>query len=255
MDLKSKFSDLVELMVLLRSPQGCPWDREQTPQSIKANILEEACEVMDALDTGDKENIKEELGDLLLQVIFQSQLAAEIGQFTIDDVIDGIVAKLKRRHPHIFGDLKLETATEVLNHWELIKAGEKEEYGRIDNVPKSLPALAMAQKLQKKAAKSGFDWPNKDGVLEKLSEETAEFFAVADNDPRSREEEFGDILFTLANLARHLGVESETALRRANNKFRRRFSIMADLAQDRGDNLNDLTLEQMEELWQAAKRN
>lgn len=254
MRTKTNFNDLVELMELLRSPDGCPWDREQTPQTIKINILEEACELIDALDMAETAGIKEELGDLLLQVVFQSQMAAETGKFTIDDVIAGIINKLKRRHPHIFGDLSLDTAEEVLNHWELIKAGEKENYSHINNVPRSLPALAMAHKLQKKAAKTGFDWPDKDGVLEKLSEEVTELLEVKDGDQEHLEEEFGDILFTLANWARHLGIESETALRRANAKFRRRFSKMEALAIERGETLSELGLQQIEELWQAVKK-
>jgi len=254
MNTKANLNDLVKLVALLRSPQGCPWDREQTPQSIKINILEEACEVMDALDGGDAAELRDELGDLLLQVVFQSIMAAEDGQFSIDDVITAIIAKLKRRHPHVFGDLTLETAAEVLDQWEAIKTRENEEYSHIKNVPASLPALAMAQKLQNKAAKTGFDWPDTAGVMEKLSEEIAELAAVKKGDRAHLEEEFGDILFTLANWARHLGLESETALRGANSKFRRRFTAMEVLARERGLNLGDIPIAELEELWQAAKR-
>lgn len=247
------FEDLIEIMSLLRSPDGCPWDREQTPQSIKHNLLEEACEAMDAIDSGDNELIREELGDLLLQVVFQSQMAAEKGFFSVHDVVSGIVNKLKRRHPHIFGDLKLETAAEVLRNWEAIKTKEKEEFSHLESVPQSLPALLLAQKLQNRASRFGFDWPDSQDVLPKLSEEIAELLAADRHSPSELEEEFGDILFTLVNLSRHLGIESESALRRVANKFRRRFAAMEELAKARGLNFAELSLAEKDKLWEEVK--
>lgn len=254
MDKKTSFENLLNIMALLRSPGGCPWDREQTPQSIKHNILEEACEVIDAIDSGQSDDIKEELGDLLLQVVFQSQMASERGDFTADDVIEGLIAKLKRRHPHIFGDLKLETSAEVLRNWDMIKATEKDEYSHLGSVPRSLPALALSRKLQNRAARVGFDWPVHEDVLEKLTEEVSEFFQADRKDHEALEEEFGDILFTLVNLGRHLGIESEMCLRKVAGKFRRRFDGMEKLAKSRGMDFAGLPLEEKDRLWEEAKK-
>jgi len=249
---KSAFHELVEIMAKLRSPQGCPWDREQTHDSIKGHLVEEAFEVIDALDKQDFGELKEELGDLMLQVVFHSQLGAEAGRFTIDDVIDGIVQKLKRRHPHVFGDVEVETAGEVLVHWERIKAGEKDRRSALSGVPEVLPALAYSQKLQEKAARVGFDWALAEDILEKLTEEVAEFVA-ADRQTRAAEDEFGDILFTLVNLARHLNIDSELALRRVGKKFKNRFEAMEDLARDAGLDFAAAGLAEKERLWERVK--
>lgn len=249
---KAGFDELIEIMAKLRSPEGCPWDREQTHDSIKGHLVEEAFEVIDALERRNFPDLKEELGDLLLQVVFHSRMAEEAGLFNIDDVVGEIVAKLKRRHPHVFGDIELETSGEVLTHWERIKAGEKDRSSALSGVPEVLPALAYSQKLQEKAARVGFDWEVADDILEKLAEETAEFIAA---EPRSRqsEDEFGDILFTLVNLARHLGIDSELALRRVGRKFKRRFEAMEALAREDGSTFADVSLENKERLWERVK--
>ncbi len=247
------FSGLVELMAKLRSPDGCPWDKEQTPHTIKHNILEEACEVIDAIESGDQDHIKEELGDLLLQVIFQSQMASENDDFNIGDVIDGIVAKLVRRHPHIFGKEEFNTSDEVLENWERIKASEKEGLTHLGSVPSSLPALSLSQKLQKKAAKAGFDWPADDGVIEKLAEEIEELKEARSIGMEETEEEFGDILFTLVNLGNRWGIDSEIALRKVSMKFKERFNKMEKMAVSEGLDFKELTLDEKEEFWQRVK--
>ena len=239
-------------MAKLRSPRGCPWDREQTHDSIKGHLVEETFEVIDALEKKDFDELREELGDLLLQVVFHSQLAAEAGRFTIDDVVDGIVVKLRRRHPHVFGDAEAETPQEVLVHWERIKAGEKNRRSALAGVPEVLPALAYSQKLQEKAARVGFDWAVAEDILDKLSEEIAEFIA-ADRATPAFEEEFGDILFTLVNLARHLKIDSELALRRVGKKFKNRFEAMEDMARAAGVDFAGLDLDEKEQFWQRVK--
>ena len=248
-----EFSSLVELMAKLRSPDGCPWDREQTPQTIKQYILEEACEVIDALESGDQDHIKEELGDLLLQVVFQAEMASENEDFNIDDVIKGIVEKLVRRHPHIFSEEEFKTTDEVLENWERMKAAERHDFSHLDSVPSSLPALALSQKLQKNAAKAGFDWPDDDGVIEKLVEEIEELREARMTGHKETEEEFGDILFTLVNLGNRWGIDSEMALRGVSNKFKERFYEMEKMARFEGLDFKILTLEERETLWQRAK--
>ncbi len=239
-------------MATLRSPDGCPWDREQTHDSIKSHLIEEAFEVIDALEGGDTDEFREELGDLLLQVVFHARLAEEAGNFNIDDVVAEISQKLIRRHPHIFGDVELQTADEVVNQWEEIKATEKERDSYLAGVPVSMPALAMAQKLQQKAARVGFDWPDQEGIFEKLAEEIAEF---KETQPGTKEQvdEFGDILFTLVNHGRYLGIDTELALRRVNHKFRRRFAAMEAKARQQGQDFPALTLEEKDSLWNQIK--
>ncbi len=239
-------------MAKLRSPQGCPWDREQTHDTIKGHLVEEAFEVIDALDRRDFDELREELGDLLLQVVFHAQLAAEAGRFDIDDVVDEIVVKLRRRHPHVFGDAEAATSAEVLVHWEKIKAGEKDRASALAGVPEALPALAYSQKLQEKAARVGFDWQVTEAILDKLAEEIAELIA-ADRRTRALEDEFGDILFTLVNLARHMGLDSELALRRVGKKFKNRFEAMESLARDEGVDFAVLSLDEKERFWQRVK--
>ena len=251
--VEDDFLDLIKLMAKLRSDNGCPWDIEQTPHTIKQNILEEACEVIDAIESGDQDHIKEELGDLLLQVVFQAQMASENEDFDISDVIKGIVEKLVRRHPHIFGNETLRTSEEVLKSWDHIKSTEKEDFSHLGSVPMSLPALALSQKLQKKAAKAGFDWPTDEGVIEKLTEEIEELREARTLGPKETEEEFGDILFTLVNLGNRWGIDSEIALRRVSNKFKERFERIEKMAIS--DNLDfiGLTLDEKEVLWERAK--
>ncbi len=238
-------------MATLRSPQGCPWDQEQTHQTIRGHLVEEAFEVVDALENEDFDELKEELGDLMLQIVFHAQMAAESDRFTIDDVTDGIVTKLKRRHPHIFGTSEAKTAAQVLSQWERIKATEKDRASVLDGVPKSMPALACSQKMQEKAARSGFDWKAPEDVLDKLVEEVGEFEGA--DSPRAAEDEFGDILFTLVNYGRHLGIDSELALRRTCRKFRRRFKRMEEAAASQGLDFDSVSLEDKERLWQQAK--
>lgn len=239
-------------MAKLRSPQGCPWDREQTHDSIKGHLVEEAFEVIDAIEKRDFSELKEELGDLLLQVIFHSQMAREADLFSVDDVVNGIIDKLKRRHPHVFGAVDLDTSDEVLAHWEEIKAGEKERRSCLAGVPEVLPALAYAQKIQEKAARVGFDWRVTEEILDKLAEEIAEFVACEQR-TREMEDEFGDILFTLVNLARHLGIDAELVLRRIGKKFKDRFEKMEDLARDQNADFSKSSLEEKEKLWQRVK--
>lgn len=246
------FSDLIDIMTRLRSPDGCPWDREQTHDSIKGHLIEETYEVIDAIENRDFSELKEELGDLLLQIVFHSQMADEAGLFSIDDVINEIVLKLKRRHPHVFGDAKVKNSDEVLLNWERIKKTEKNRSSHLSGVPDGLPALSFAQKLQEKAARVGFDWRQREEILDKLAEEIAEFTA-SEKGSREIEDEFGDILFTLVNFGRHLGIDAELALRRGDKKFRNRFEIMEKIAAENGKNFADLEINDKEKLWEQAK--
>jgi tetrapyrrole methylase family protein/MazG family protein len=254
---KYAFNDLVEIMKKLRSPEGCPWDREQTHESLVPYLIEETYEVVDAIAKGNYENLKEELGDLLLQVVFHSQIASEEGKFTIDDVIDGICKKLIFRHPHVFGDRSdIKTSKDVLEKWEEFKEKEgKKRKSLLDGIPESLPALDYALKLQKKAAKVGFDWEDFEGVKEKLLEEIEEIEeSYKKGDKGKIEEEVGDLLFMVVNLARKLNVNPEMALRKANKKFVDRFSYIEEKAKEEGRSLEEMSLEEMEKLWQEAKQ-
>lgn len=256
-----KFERLVEIMARLRGEGGCPWDREQTFDSIKPYTVEETYEVLDAIDRRDWRALAEELGDLVLQAVFYAQMAAEEGHFTIADALDAINAKLVRRHPHVFGDGTARTAEQVLARWNEIKQEEKRERGEgkqglLDGVLKNQPALMEAAHLSKKAAAAGFDWPDISGVFEKFREEIAELEKARENASKEEiEGEIGDLLFTAVNAARFLGVDPEQALRRTNAKFRERFAhVEAGLA-ERGRSFRETTIEEMEELWQRAKRN
>jgi ATP diphosphatase len=275
-DAAKFFAEAVAIMARLRAPGGCPWDREQTFDSIRKYTLEETYEVFDAIERRDWPNLKEELGDLLLQVLFYADMAEEPGYFTIADVIETLNKKLIRRHPHVFGNeaaiaagnlaRNLETegidAGQVLRNWDAIKQLEKNQLrksthpkpnSRLDAVPRSLPALVEAAKLGSKASKAGFDWPDSSGLFEKMQEEAAELEAEMQTSPRHEKavaEELGDLLFTVVNLARHLKVDSEMALRDANKKFRQRFASM-EAASDRP--LEGLTTEELERLWVGAK--
>jgi len=243
----------------LREPGGCPWDREQTLDSLTGYLLEEAYEVVDAVAGPDPDKLREELGDLLLQIVFMARIARENGWFSIDDVCDGIAEKMVRRHPHVFGDARAETAGEVVRNWEDIKHAERGDRpggSALDGIPKALPALLKAFRVTEKAAALGFDWERPASVVEKLGEEVAELEAEiqrgAPGEERIREE-LGDVLFAMANLARHLGVEPETALQRANEKFISRFQAMEADAGSAGVRLRDLSLHDQESLWEKAK--
>ena len=254
-----KFQRLVALMARLRGPDGCPWDREQTFDTIKSYLLEETYEVIDAIDRRDWNELAAELGDLQLQVVFFSQMAAEEGHFTIEDVLDGISDKLVRRHPHVFGGESAATATQVLKRWNELKAEEKGPQGPgalLDNVPRAVPALLEALQITSRASLVGFDWPSIEGLLEKLDEELREFHeARQDGGGRDRiEEELGDLLFVLVNIARHLKFDQELALRKTNAKFRRRFAAVERGLGERGKTLGEAGLQEMEELWQRVKR-
>jgi tetrapyrrole methylase family protein/MazG family protein len=240
----------------LRAPDGCPWDREQTHQTLRVSLLEETYEVLAALDAGDDDKLCEELGDLLMQIAMHVQIATEGGAFRFTDVIGRIDAKLKRRHPHVFGDVQVQDSAEVLRNWEAIKSGERATEGnghlsRLDGVPAILPALARAQALGDRAARAGFDWPRVDGVLEKLGEEVAELRAVGD--PESRAREMGDILFTLVNVARWLGIDAESALRGTCDRFTSRYAEMEQMARAQGTDLSSLSLAEQDALWEEVK--
>jgi tetrapyrrole methylase family protein/MazG family protein len=254
------FDGLVEVIAKLRSPDGCPWDREQTHASIAKNMVEEAYEAVHAIETNDIAGLREELGDVLLQVVLHARIAADDGEFTIDDVVSGITAKLYRRHPHVFGDEVAGTATEVLAHWDRIKHAEKAEKARdteapaglLDDVPPALPALMLAQKISRKAVSAGFEWASLDGVIDKLNEEVAEL-AATEAGSEEAADEIGDILFTVVNLARKQGIDAETALRGTCDKFRGRWGAMEEAATAQGRAVGDMTLAEQEELWQRAK--
>jgi MazG family protein len=264
--MSDKFDELVSVMARLRAPGGCPWDREQTYASLSQYLLEETYETFDAIheadETGDTANLREELGDLLLQVVFHSTIAAERGDFTIDQVAAGVTQKLVLRHPHVFGDTKLEKAQDVLDNWDELKANERKASGKIekernsilDEVTAHFPALLEGLKLTKKAAKVGFDWENIEQVFEKLDEEIFELkSAINDRDSDHISEELGDLLFVIVNLARKLDVEPETALKRTNRKFRKRFNFVESELKARGEKPEDASLEEMDRLWNRAK--
>jgi tetrapyrrole methylase family protein/MazG family protein len=248
-----RFESLVELIAMLRGPEGCPWDRKQTHASLREHLLEETYEVLEALDEEDLANLPVELGDLLMQVVFHAQLAAEAGRFDIGTVIEGICLKLISRHPHVFAGRRVKDSAEVLVNWEELKKAERRHTGSmLDGVPKILPALAYSQSVQDRVARVGFDWVDDAGVLDKLTEELAEFREAPDQP--SREAEFGDILFTLANYARRQGIDLESALRTANQKFYRRFSAMEALAQERGKELAGMNNTEQNRLWEKVKQ-
>ncbi|MGA8575998.1 MAG: nucleoside triphosphate pyrophosphohydrolase [Candidatus Cybelea sp.] len=250
------WDDLVEIMARLR--MGCPWDREQTHRTLVPYLIEETFEVVEAIEISHLDGLCEELGDLLLQVVFHAQLATEVGAFGVADVVDALSNKMVRRHPHVFGDAVIEDVDAQWRNWERLKALEKtgrQRRSRLDGIPKHLGALQRGQRMQEKASRVGFDWPNVQGVLDKLSEELhelAEARRERQDDSRVREE-LGDVFFTLVNLSRALGIDAETAMREANEKFHRRFAFMEERAAAGGKNLSDLDADELEELWQLAK--
>jgi tetrapyrrole methylase family protein/MazG family protein len=253
-----KFQTLVDLMARLRAPGGCPWDREQTFDTIKPYLLEETYEVLAAIDARDFPELSGELGDLMLQAVFFSQMAAEQNLFRIEDALDAINQKLVRRHPHVFGDETARTGDDVRKIWSEVKAREKNDGEKkaplLEGVPRALPALVEAQQITSRAATTGFDWSSADQVLDKLREELAEFDAARRNNvPAEMEDELGDLLFVLVNLARFVKVDPEQALRKTNAKFRRRFGYVEDKLAERGASLGDSNIEEMESLWQQAK--
>jgi tetrapyrrole methylase family protein/MazG family protein len=254
------WDDLVEIMARLR--RSCPWDREQTHESLVRYLIEETFEVVEAIEGHSEEHLCEELGDLLFQVVFHAQLATERGKFSVADVIDGLSNKMIRRHPHVFGDVAVASIDQVWANWEQLKSLEKAGQARnskLDGIPVALGALARGQKMQEKAARVGFDWPAVREITDKLSEELRELAAARDAaGERVREdahvrEELGDVLFTVVNLARRLGIDAEGAMRDANRKFERRFRYMETYAQALGRQLNDMSLDELESLWQQAK--
>jgi len=250
---------LVRLMERLRGEGGCPWDREQTRQTLKPFLIEEAYEVVDAIDGEDPKQIMEELGDLLFQVVFHAQIASERGEFTIGQVLAATTEKMVRRHPHVFGDSTASTAGEVLEQWEELKRKERDAAATIpasalDGVPRELPGLLRAQRLQDKASRVGFDWPEISGVTAKIEEELGELKeAIGAAAPEEIEEEFGDVLFSLVNLARFLNLNAEEALRKSITRFSARFRYIEEAVQQNGRCLSEVGLEEMERLWQQAK--
>jgi MazG family protein len=288
MSTGAKFERAVSIMARLRAPGGCPWDREQTFDTIKRYTLEETYEVLEAIDNRDWKELTGELGDLLLQVLFYAEMAQEQGTFTIDDVLDTLSNKLIHRHPHVFGDTKADDSAQVLKNWEVLKAQEKQEKEKrknlhsggealagkpellLESVSSKMPALQEAHKISSKAAHVGFDWPQVQGLFEKLSEETHELQEHLKDLPSAGanatqkpeippelrqhvEDEVGDLFFVLVNIARYLSVDPESALRKTNRKFRRRFSWLEERLREQGRSLEQATLEEMESLWQQAK--
>ena len=265
----ARFDRLVWIMHTLRGPDGCPWDREQTLTTLRPFVLEETCELLDALDDGDMPALKEELGDFLFEAVFLAELCAEAGHFTIADSVQAVADKLVRRHPHVFtadGDLlppnTTITSSGVKEQWDDIKAGERSVAGKpqpttLGGIPRSLPALLRAEKLGRKAAKVGFDWEQPADVLHKIDEEVREFreaVALTGVASAHAEEEFGDLLFALTNLARQMGIAPETALRKANDKFQRRFESMEATATAEGHALKDLSFDDLDQRWNNAKK-
>lgn len=254
--MKRSFDELVQLMTTLRGPDGCPWDRKQSLATLKPFIIEESYEVVDAIDRDDRAALCEELGDFLLQAVFIAEITREEGSFDIDDAVTAIHEKLVRRHPHVFGDVEAKDAEQVLVNWEKLKNEERKAENKsvLAGVPQSLPALLKASRLTEKAARVGFDWRRTEDVFEKLEEEIGELReAIGSGDASAVHDELGDLLFTIANIARKLDVNAEEALQSANRKFRRRFESMESSVREGGRNLDQLSLEQMDALWDEAK--
>lgn len=252
------FEDLRQVMDILRGTNGCPWDLEQTHESLKSSTLEEAYEVIDAIDNKDILNLREELGDLLLHVVFHSKIAGELDNFTLDDVIHGIVEKLIRRHPHVFKDAQAEDANQVMIQWEDIKKVEKQydTFGqKLEGVPKALPALVRAYKVQKKAAEVGFDFPDYESAFKKVHEEVEELeIALKEGKKPLINEEYGDLLFSIVNISRFFEINPEISLTNATEKFINRFKGIEEMAQNKGFNLDELSLDEMDDLWNAFKK-
>jgi len=252
--MKKNFDDLVELSKHLRSPEGCPWDREQSLDTVTPYIIEEAYEVVQAIEQKDKNDIIEELGDLFFQVIFASQIASEDGEFDIEDVVDRLHQKLVSRHPHVFGDEKAKDAQEAIKIWHKQKLKEKSRKRRLLEIPRTMPSLLRAHRVSEKASQVGFDWKGPKEVLPKVKEELAELEIEIKNQNRDGiEKEWGDLLFSMVNLGRHLKLDSEGTAHKAIDGFIGRFSKVEDKAQEKGKELSELTIEEMDELWEEVK--
>ena len=254
----NSLSKLIKITDTLMGDDGCPWDKVQTRESLKPYLVEETYEVLDALDTNDPEKIKDELGDLLYQILFHSKISSLKGEFDFQDVISNLSEKMVRRHPHVFKEGKLNTPDQVVKQWEEIKKTEKGQGNPksiLDNIPKNLPSLLKAQKLQKKAAKEGFDWTQIDDVFNKLDEEVAEFKeAVLKKSSTEMQSEIGDIFFVITNIAKFYKIDAEEALRSTNNKFIKRFQYIEQKLEEKGKALKDSSIEEMERYWQEAKK-
>lgn len=251
-------NDLVDIVEILRSPDGCPWDREQDHKTIRRDFLEETYEVIEAINKDDKDLLLEELGDVLLQVIFHTQIEREKGTFELSDVADGICKKMIERHPHVFGDVNAETSEQVLDNWDVIKKRTKQQKSQTESmlsIPREFPALMRADKVQKKAAKVGFDWDSVDGAFDKVSEELAELKnAIETENTENIYEEFGDLLFSVVNVSRFIKVDSEEALTNATDKFIDRFSKVEEMAKERGLDMKETELSELDKLWDLAKQ-
>ncbi len=253
-DIDSKFSQLVHIMEKLRSDDGCPWDRKQTHQSLRQHLLEEAYEVLETIDEERYDELAGELGDLLLQVVFHAQMASESDRFTMNDVLDSIITKLIQRHPHVFGDKTVETAEEQIQLWEQTKIKNEGKKSALDGIPKQLPALVRAYRMQGKAAAVGFDWPQIEPVWQKLEEEIKELkHEITDSNKDLIEEELGDVLFTAVNLSRFVHINPEDALRRTIEKFDRRFRKIEAILQQQGKAMQTVSLEEMDSIWDSIK--
>ena len=252
--MKYKFDDLVSIMAKLR--KECPWDREQTRETLRPYLIEETYEVLEAIDGRDPEKLKEELGDLLLQMVFHAEIAKEAGEFDIYEVIDFLCNKLIYRHPHVFGDVKVKSSEEVLKNWEKLKSKEKNHSDSVlSGVPRNLPALLKAFRLQEKASKVGFDWGSVEGVLGKIKEELKELeTAIKEGDKEKIEHEMGDLLFAIANLGRFVRVDPENALRKCNERFKKRFQYIEVRLKEEGKGLEEVDLDYMDKLWEEAKK-
>ena len=252
----SSFEQFQEIIAHLRAPEGCPWDRKQTHESLRQFMIEEAYETLDAIESGNTQSLYEELGDLMLQIVLHTQIAIDDGEFHMSDVLGYVNAKMIRRHPHVWGDVSVNGAEQVVTNWEALKRQEKADAGKsaeslLDSIPKALPSLLLAHQYQARAAKVGFDWEQVDDVIAKVREEIDEVLSAATDDERA--EEIGDLLFVLVNWARWLGVEPETALREANAKFYRRFRYIEQQLAEQGKTTPDSNLAEMDALWNAAK--
>ena len=259
-EIKQRYNidDLVAIIKVLRAPGGCPWDREQTHESIKKNFIEETYEVVEAINKNSSDMLREELGDVLLQIVLHTQMEEEKGSFTFDDVANDIVQKLVIRHPHVFGDVVADNTAEALNSWDAAKLkskGQKTQTESMISVPRELPALMRAQKIQHKAAKIGFDWDNADGAFEKLYEEINELKTAMEHGSRAEiDDELGDVLFSCVNISRFVGADSEEALTVSTDKFLSRFALVEQMAKEQGIDMKSSSIEQLDELWDKAKK-
>jgi len=252
----SEINRLKQIVSELRGPGGCPWDQEQTMQSITPHIIEEAYELVDAIQADHTTDIQEELGDVLLHIVMLCQMASESKKFEFEDVAKGSADKMVRRHPHVFGDKSADTVEEVWENWDNIKSKEKAEARLFDNIPKSLPSLLQAQKIQKKAARVGFDWPDLEGPIDKIKEELKEFqdeLEKKEKDPQRLHEEYGDLLFSIVNVGRKIGINTEESLRDCNLRFWDRFYVMEDLIQTDQKEVSKMALEELDSYWEKAK--